>query len=257
MNLSCLRPVGLDPLCDHIEQICTGTDHFPQHPGHIMTALDSGEGRTTFLEYMADCYKLHHVLPFFAGPDDVLEVRFTGALDQLHKTFDSIEDASVYANSAFDGVIAMDIASLSETHLPEFVTRFRQSCSHASVVFFLPGAPSRSQNRLAARLQLSIPHITPISVPCYTLPQLSELTCRYLKQLGVILFDCPELRDELCQNLRFLGAQRVSDISHVCNCILSALPDTEPRRSLDHHMLHTMREELVQAALHKGGIANA
>lgn len=261
MYTYCPRPVGLDPVCNHMEQICTHSHHLSRCPGHIMLTLDSGEGRTTLVEYMANLYKQHNILSFSAGPDDYLELSFNGSSPQMRKNFEIIEDASVYANCAFDGVITMDISNLAaplqEAVIAEFVTLFHKTCAHASVLFFLPGTPNRNQVRLAERLQAMIPGITPFFQKSYTIQELTELTVRRLTESGIAIQDGPEFRKELGHCLNFFGVRRVGDIHCICEYILSAMVQTDAPMSLDYRMLHTICNDTVHSTLEKGGITNA
>ena len=148
---------------NHIETICTSPGDGP--PAPVLLALDPGPARADLVDYMVERYQRSAVLPFQAGPDTLIEVCSGNSLNRMYDAFDIIEDASVYANSAFDGVILMDISDLPEGYLSEFKQCFEKTCAHASVIFVLPSAPTRTQLRLAETLKLGFPTLRSFCPP--------------------------------------------------------------------------------------------
>lgn len=153
MKMEYFRPEGMDAACGCVEELCARVYSGQEIPRRLMVNLEGEDDRTRLMEHMADLYQEHRVLPFEAGVDDYLILRFEGSLRQM---FQEAEDASVYANSAFDGVIGIDVSALTgRIHgslFSQFVRLFRRTCSHAAVVFFLSGAPGRREEQLAQQI---------------------------------------------------------------------------------------------------------
>ena len=77
------RPIGLEAACAEIERVCSQAPLYKRcglRPPHLILPLDSGSGRTTFLEYMADSFRKAGVLPFRSGFEDYLEISLDGTL---------------------------------------------------------------------------------------------------------------------------------------------------------------------------------
>lgn len=136
----------------------------------------------------------------------MLEYQLDGSMDQLCQTLRSIRASAVYTNE-YEGVIAWDITVLA-AHFGEEQTRlfFRElpsMAAHATLLFFLPSAPNRSQlllmEKISALLDPNQMHW--VRIPPYSEQTLAGITRQTLiDQLNIRLEDLPET-DAILQKL--------------------------------------------------------
>ena len=87
------RPIGLRTPCAEIEKACREAHVYRRcglKPGHFIVPLGAGNGRTTFIEYMADMYKEAGVLDFISGIDDYIEITLDGKTEKKDVTIFSV-----------------------------------------------------------------------------------------------------------------------------------------------------------------------
>ncbi len=189
------KPIGLTEPCEAIERICNSAHVYKRcgvRPKHFIIPLDSGSGRTTFLEYMTEMYKRSKVLDFSSGLDDYLEISFDGTLAQLKQAFYDIESAAVYSNN-YCNIIGMDISEvafhLGETQFEEFMKRCKEVCNHACVVFFVHSVLTKNEEKLLGRMLESIDNIEQLSTTPYTSDDICSLILKSIKDHGVEIKD--------------------------------------------------------------------
>ncbi len=185
------RPIGLEAACAEIERVCSQASLYKRcglRPPHLILPLDSGSGRTTFLEYMADSFRKAGVLPFRSGFEDYLEISLDGTLPQLRQAFASIDAAAVYTNR-YSNMVALDISPLaqhlSESQLPEFLKNAKRICEDACVVFFVRSEPSRNEERLLEKLCEAVDHIQRLAVEPYRQEELCRILEKVLEDRGL------------------------------------------------------------------------
>lgn len=187
------KPIGLHDARQFIDENCRKAEMFKycgMKPKHMLMPLDSGEGRTTFTDYVAAQYKQHHVLSFTCGLDDYLEYVLDGTLPQLRQTFGQIAAAAIYTNQ-YENVVSMDISAianhLNESQLPEFIENASRLCKHAYVVFFISSQRSRNEERLVQKLVEAVPDIQEIPVQPYTLDELADMIIYDMTEHSIIV----------------------------------------------------------------------
>ena len=220
------RPVGLRALCEEVEHVCSEAAIYNRcglRPHHLLVPLDPGCGRTTFVTYMTDMYKAAGVLEFASGPDDFLEIEFDGTLPQLRQAFAEVESAAVYTNE-YCNIVSIDFAAiashLGETQCTEFLKGCRKICETACVIFFVPTAPSRNEEKLTARLCETIKDIRRIEAEPYTREDLCELVCRNIEDHGVMITERETFAEELTEASEQLEISTVSDAAAAAETLI-------------------------------------
>lgn len=185
------KPIGLTEPCEAIERICNSAHVYKRcgvRPKHFIIQLDSGSGRTTFLEYMTEMYKRSKVLDFSSGLDDYLEISFDGTLAQLKQAFYDIESAAVYSNN-YCNIIGMDISEvalhLGETQFEEFMKRCKEVCNYACVVFFVHSVLTKNEEKLLEKLLERVDNVERLSTTPYTNEEICSLILKTIKDHGV------------------------------------------------------------------------
>ena len=190
------KPIGLKTACEEIENTCKKAHMYKRcglRPWNYIITLDSGSGRTTFIEYMTYRFKEAGVLSFSSGLDDYIEITLDGTLPQLKQAFASIDSAAVYTND-FCNIVGMDISEISshlgETQFAEFLKNCKKVCEHACVVFFVHATPSRNEEKLLDRLCETVENIKRLEVEPYTNDELCALIIKSIAEHGI------EIRNE-------------------------------------------------------------
>lgn len=211
------RPIGLSTPCAEIERACR-TAHVYRRcglkPGHFIVPLGAGNGRTTFIEYMADMYKEAGVLDFISGLDDYIEITLDGSLQQLKQAFADIDAAAVYTNE-YCNIIGMDISGiashLGETQFTEFLRNVKRICDHACVVFFVNAIPTRNEERLLEKLCEAVENIKRLSVEPYTQEDICSLIVKFLEDHGTRVREEESFRRELQEAVTSLAITSVKE----------------------------------------------
>ena len=156
------RPIGLDELCLEVEEVCKNPLRYGRcgvKPRHLIIPMDTGTGRTTFVEYLTSMYKSHKILDFLSGPDDYIEVTFDGSLLQMRKAFSMIDSMAVYTNE-YSNVVSMDISNvaphLNETQCVEFINGCKKLGEAAYMVLIGTRSVSFLRFKRLSRLSLCL-----------------------------------------------------------------------------------------------------
>lgn len=186
-----VKPIGLHSICNEIERVCADAPVYAQcdvKPGPYVVHLDSGEGRTTLLEYISDMFKTYKVLPFTSGMDDYLDLSFDGSMKQLREMFQRFTDAAVYA-PYYKEVAGLDISALDahlfESQTDEFLTKIQPLVKHAVLIFFVPKNPSKNIIQLIDKLEERIGKLTKLYAEDYTIEDYVQVIERYLCGNGI------------------------------------------------------------------------
>ncbi len=190
-NYDISKPIGLKTPCAEVENTCGNAHMYKRcglRPTHYIIPLDSGSGRTTFIEYMTDKYKEAGVLSFTSGLDDYIEITLDGTLQQLKQAFAAIDSAAVYTNE-YSNIIGMDISGiashLGETQFTEFMKNCERICNHACVVFFVHTAPNRNEEKLLDKLSDAIDNLKRLEVEPYTKDDICDLIIKTITEHGI------------------------------------------------------------------------
>lgn len=186
-----IRPIGLNALCMEIMNTCDNAKQYGpcgRIPNHLIIPLDSGNGRTTILEYMTRMYKSSGVMRFSSGRDDFIEVVFDGSPQQLKQAFSMIDSAAEYTN-AYENIVGMDISGiaphLGEVQWTDFQRSIARICKSACVVFFVKQEPSSAEERLLNRLQKTVKKVKRINFEPYTVEDYCDLVIKGLRSYGI------------------------------------------------------------------------
>lgn len=208
-------PIGMEPLVDTVRQMCNCARQYRNFGiplGHFALLLDEGNGRTTAASYISDAFYEAGVRNF-GGLDRLLEYRLDGSMAQLKQTLRHIRASAVYTN-AYEGVIAWD-ASVLAAHPGEdqtrlFLEELPRIAAHATMIFFLPSAPSRSQLALLEKIraQLGPGQLHQIQIPSYSEQALADMTRAELtERMGIWLEDGPDTEETLQALVRQSGTR--------------------------------------------------
>ncbi len=223
-----IEPVGLAEPRREIENVCDKATVYRIggiHPGHFIVPLDSGEGRTTLLEYMTDKYKEAGVMAFSCGLDDYIEVSLDGSLHQLREAFGAIEDAAIYANE-YQNIIGMDISAISchlgEVQLTEFLESCKRVCAKACVVFFVQSNPTAKEEKLLEKLREAIgsKSVKRLKIESYTPKELRDFVLRDIEDKGIEVKHVRKFSAALDQALSELGVTCIKDASELEDSII-------------------------------------
>ena len=193
-----IRPIGLDEPVQQVHQVCAEApiyQHGTKLPLYMIT-LDAGSGRTTLLEYMADLFKAHKVLPFDSCLDDCVEITLDGTSAQLKRAAQTLAEAAVYTND-YDGVAGIDLSALPQSLYPELFPLLKKLCCHACVVLFFSAQPGKGEERMMEKLKEDFPHIKRFDPAPYTHEQLAQMAQRQLEQRGMTVLAPSQVRTRL------------------------------------------------------------
>lgn len=211
-----VKPIGLTTLCAEVEATCKKAHVYKRcglRPGHLIIPLDSGSGRTTFIEYMTDMYKESGVLDFASGLDDYIEITLNGSLKQLRQAFAEIDDAGVY--NVYSEIIGIDITQLAphrnEVQYTEFLTNMKQICRHACIIFFVHSVPSRNEEYLIDKLCENLDNIKRLDVEPYTNDDICDLVMKIIIKHGVSIKRNQAFRSVLLDMVTELNILNVKD----------------------------------------------
>ena len=223
-----IAPVGLAGPRKEIENVCDKAAVYRIggiRPMHFIVPLDSGEGRTTLLEYMTDKYKDAGVMDFSCGLDDYIEVVLDGSLHQLREAFASIDDAAIFDNE-YRNIIGMDISGISghlgEVQLTEFLENCRKVCEKACVVFFVHSNPTAKEEKLLEKLCEAIggKNVKRLKIEPYTAKELRDFVARDIEDKGIEVKHVRKFSAALDKALSELGITSIKDASDFVRTII-------------------------------------
>ena len=215
---SITKPIGLHTPCKEIENTCGQAYLYRKcglRPKHLVLPLDSGSGRTTFLDYMTQMYKLYGILPFTSSRDEYMEVILDASSpDQINKTFDIIDNAADYSNE-YSNIVGMDISDVAlhpgETQTAVFLKRSKDLCKHATVVFFIPSIPDKNEDKLLKQLCETIDNIKCLEVEPYSPNDLCTLIINNVANRGIKIQKDSAFRGVLLDMISELGVSSFKD----------------------------------------------
>lgn len=193
-NTKIQKPIGFYELCSVIEEVCKKAQIYKRiKPPHLIIELDSGCGRTTCVQYIADMYREHGVLTFTSGLDDFLEITVDGSSPQkIRDGFAAFSSAAVYEND-YSGIAALDITDmanyLNSTQLNEFLNRIIHLCGTAVCVFFVSSRPSPKEEQLIGKLLARIDRVKRISYEALCVEDACRLLEKVMGEYGVVFED--------------------------------------------------------------------
>lgn len=152
------KPVGLTKLCRAVETVCKNANIYKCgiKPMHLIVPLDSGSGRTAFIEYLTDMYKQNGILDFSGSLDDCIEVTADGSSAHgVIQTFAAFSEGADYKNE-YCNVAGISVGNLAKyTAAPQFsdfIKEIKNLFENAYVVFFVSSAPTAAEEKVISKL---------------------------------------------------------------------------------------------------------
>lgn len=166
MSEAIIKPIGMNKLTEHIENICNQPLYRHKKPPHLILQLDPGSGRTTCLQYVTEMFKAHRILSFSCGLDDWVEITLDASSSQkIQEGFSAFEAAAIYENQ-YSSVAGISIDGISKnisygSLMKEFEKHVKLLSKTAYIVFFINSTLTTADEKLLQRIQalLGDPHI--------------------------------------------------------------------------------------------------
>lgn len=215
------RPVGLLEAVERIEGLCDRGAVYRRsgiRPNNFFITLESGNGQTALLSFMADMF-LEHGVCNFGGLDTFLEYKLDGTMAQMKNIFFEIKTSAVFTNF-FEGILAFDIsalaASLHEKQTEYFISEAAKCADFATVVFF--ASPNiKNIQALIDKVSESVHNLEFISVNPYTADELTEIAIRGIEEKGVQI-TCEDKAYEVVNNIILsLGIEKAKETERLVN----------------------------------------
>ena len=202
-------PIGLDAITGHIGSLRNQGDGGCNY----IIFLDAHNGQTTVTEFICDVFKERRIR-HFGGRDAYLEYSLDGTMAQLQQVLTDIRLRACYTNE-FEGVIAMDIAGIAkhshEAQATTFLNAVQALSEHATLVFYLPSAPSHNMITLVNKLRSVLDEVEVFHPAPYTADHLTAIIHRMLDDAGIVMEDTPELYTCILEVVRSAGAVTIKD----------------------------------------------
>ena len=221
MSNTIITPIGADHLTSALSGICVNKLAHKRcglPVPHFVIPLDSGNGQTTILRYIADILKNNDVR-HFGGLDHYLEYNLDGSLGNLKQMFADIESSAVYTNS-YEGVIGINICALASNINEQgayFVEKIAQVGNTATLVLFIGNNPTKGALTLVDSIKKVVPSLVSINIDPYSTEQLCEIAMLQLEERGVILDDSPELTETFKNIISKNSCKTVRDLTPIVN----------------------------------------
>lgn len=203
-----VKPIGLYEICSLIINNCSKSDVYKKcriKPHHYIVNLDTGEGRTTLLEYITNMYKSFSVLDFKSGLDDYLEIVFDGSFNQFKEMKLKIESAAVFSE-AYHGIIGIDATSLithkSETQWTDYLTFIKKISKEANIIFFISTQPTKHDELYVNEIIKNISNVERVNLAPYSKNEYVDIAIRYIENKGVRIECANELNNLLLKEIQ-------------------------------------------------------
>ena len=214
MNI--FKPIGVDELCATVETVCANP--YPYKitgikPPHFAIGIDSGNGRTTILEYISDMYKENGVIDFTGGIADYAEIKLDGTLQQLNSCINTVKHSADYNNGVFKGIVGIDATKISghqnETQAKEFEAFLENIANSAVIVFFTPVNMTATELRYTDKIKSKLDDVIDFGSCVYSDTDYSKIVLRYLEDSGVDFVRSEPMVDTLLSVINTLGVDSV------------------------------------------------
>ena len=180
------RPIGLHEVCNKVENNCNlYTNGYLLKPKPLLINLDSGQGRTTLLEYIVGMYKVNNVIKFQSGLIDYLEFSFDGAntTEQMKYVFNDYYNSWVYENY-FTDVVVFDITEmLSHTsdiyYMKTFMSELDKVSKHCHLILFVKNKLNGKELDIMCKIEKQIRGEF-VKVSSYTVPEMIQIIDKVL-----------------------------------------------------------------------------
>lgn len=163
---------------------------------HFIIHLESGNGRTTLVEYITDTY-IDHSLRRFSGKDTYLEYNLDGSMSQLEEIHVDLNARYSGYYDAYNGVVAIDIRALetkaNEAHIDFFLKIIEEFKKSATFILFVPDTMNRTLEKLMNEIKCKLACFEELDIPKYTTLHLAEISVNSLYVKGIDVQDEDEV----------------------------------------------------------------
>ncbi len=245
------RPVGLNALCEEVERVCREAEAY-RHGArlkHLIVPMDPGSGRTTFIEYLTDMFRINGILSFVCSTDDCLELTADASSPmEIRNVFAEIREAADYDNRN-SNVIGIDVTDLSnyigQTQFREFMTGIREVCRTAYVVFFVSACPTKNEETMIGKIIDAVgkDYIKRMTVEPYSREELCGITVKKLKEHGIGIRNDRQFREAL-SNLAFVaGCSTVADADNIADALIHIADYSGKEPVIDENSVNALIRE--------------
>ena len=222
-------PVGMSVISLTLKEICREGKKrrnrgLPIPP--LLLPLDSGNGRTTVLHYIADIFEESGRLEF-ENLDRVYELSLNESSsfeDAIDEVFYRIDSMCVYSNpiDGFDGVISIDISNLTdESVIKSFAKNIELRRKNTAFVFFVSSEISADTKNMITKLQKYMPSVRLINLPDYSVSNLTHIAESIGQKYGITL-ESEETRIALKKFISDCDIDSVKSLENlVCEIIMT------------------------------------
>lgn len=225
-NYKIIKPVGLTAICDTVEANCLKAEVYKRSglkPHHYIIHLDSGQGRSTVLEYIADMYKAYDILNFESGLDDYIELSFDGTYNNFRNGVEHVLDAAVYSNN-YQGIVGISCSALAahrqETQWTEFNTFIKELSKSANLVFFVDYESSKYDELIINEIKNNVPNIDELFETPYTYEEYAYIIEKDIEQKGIMIKDMNEFHNDVLDIVSHNDISFVNDAINISNEII-------------------------------------
>lgn len=214
-----LGPIGFEKTVARIESICEDSAVYKRcgiKPHNFFITLESGDGQTTLVNFLADMFEENSVRRF-GGLDAYLEYKLDGTMAQLNNIFFDIKSSAVYTND-FEGIIAFDITALAgalhEKQTEYFFSEVGKCAEHATVVFFASPKLKNLQT-LADAVCSAVRDVEIINEKPYTESELAKIAIRAVEENGIVIEDADKALEVMCKIVCLLGIEKACETESI------------------------------------------
>ena len=214
-------------------------------PPSLIIQLDSHNGRTTAVRYIADKYKEANVLDFYSGRNDYIELEFSGSLTQAEEELAKITAAADYSNK-FSGIIGADVIALAQqtSAAQFFFDRFFENFDGVAL-FFVPEDLSDSERRFTEQMLTRMERVKMIPPDSYSSADYFRMLEQKLYGSGVLISGMVS-DDELLEIISEANIRNISELDGIIRLLLlyADFSEETPVISLEtvKSTLHTAKE---------------
>lgn len=209
------RLIGLNNIVGEIEVLARRTQAFQNssiNPGHLICALDHGNGRTSVVRFLADSLSEADPLRFsYCGAQQYLEFTLDDSVQETNNIFNQINANCGYANE-YRGVLSFSVDSLSsyldEAQTALFLKKLKTAAKAATVICFVPCKKgSKNNERLVRKIQETLVSAPYLIADAYTSDQLCAIGLQMIEQ--EFFLDCS---DKKMINSLFSGCRDIPEV---------------------------------------------
>lgn len=217
-----VKPVGLDAICDIVAANCAKSGIKPHH---MIFHLNSGQGRSTILEYIADMYKINNILNFSTGLDNYLEINFDGTYDNFKRGVEIIHDAAVYSGDGYKALIGINGSALLASHRQEtqwikFNSFIKEISKSANLIFFVDCESTKYTDIVINSIKSNVANVDEVFASPYTDDEYAYIIERNIENNGVKIKDLDKFHSVVANIVKAKNIGTVPDAISLADDII-------------------------------------